>query len=280
MLRLCVLLMRCDVLVRVKGVICFLLMFVLVSCSAQVVDTVSSQATGIQSAVINLNIMNRSATIQPLASASDILFSAFVGDVNTVNYSETMGEQAFVILSDNPAMPSNTDWVIQASSAIPLAYVVDVTDGALEANLSLADLPRFDIVANNSTLDIDFPISAFQLAVDTSNSTSNFNIPREAVVQSSQLISNEGLMTVTVAELVSFSGNVVVRSGGLTLNVPLTTGVQIMVTSSENSEISLPNAPRIPADTITYSTDNFLQADSQIILQADLNGSAMRIIQE
>ena len=233
-----------------------------------------------QSAVINLNIMNRSATIQPLAPESDLLFSAFVGDVNTVTYSEVMSEQAFIMLSDNPDMPSNNDWSIQASTAIPLAYVVDVTDGALNANLSLADLPRFDIVTSNSTLDINLPVSTFQLAVDTSNSTSNFNIPSGAVVQTSQVISDGGLMTLSIGEDVSFAGTVAIRSGGFTLNVPATTGVQIIVNRSENSELSLPNMLRIPADTISYSTNNFFQTESQIILQADLNGSAMRIIQE
>ncbi|GAB5492982.1 MAG: hypothetical protein Phog2KO_31970 [Phototrophicaceae bacterium] len=260
----------------------FFLFFVLASCTTapQIIDTVSSPVTDIQSAVINLNIMNRSATIQPLAPESDLLFSALVGDVNTVTYSEVMSEQAFIMLSDNPNVPSSNDWSIQATTAIPLAYVVDVTDGTLNADLSLADLPRFDIVASNSTLDIDLPMSGFQLAVDASDSTSNFNIPTGAVIQSSQLVSNGGLMTMTVAEGVSFAGTVASRSGGFTLNVPVTTGVQIIVSNSQNSEISLPNAPRVPAEAISYSTDNFFQTDSQIILQADLNGSAMRIIQE
>lgn len=260
----------------------FLLLLLLASCNStpQTRDTVQTEVGIAQSAVINLNIMNRSASLQPLASGSEILFSAMVGDTNTVTYSAELNEQAFILLSDNPNMSSSNDWSIQANADIPVAYVVDVTDGTLSANLSLADLPRFDIVASNSSIDIDFPASAFQLASDTTNSQVNFSIPRGATVQSSQLISIGGLLNLDVAQGVSFVGNVTVESGGFTLTVPPTTGVQIIVARSDNSEISLPNAPRTPAEISSYSTDNFSQSDSQIILQADLDGAAMRIIQE
>lgn len=262
--------------------LCFLLLFILAACNTtpQIRDTVQTEVGIAQSAVINLNIMNRSASIQPLASDSEILFSAVVGDTNTVTYSAEVNEQAFILLSDNPDVSSSNDWTIQANADIPLAYVVDVTDGSFSANLNPADLPRFDIVASNSTVDIDFPISAFQLASDASNSHVNFSIPTGAVVQSSQLISIGGLLNLDIAQGVSFVGNVTVESGGFTLTVPPTTGVQIIVASSENSEISLPNAPRTPAEISSYSTDNFSQSDSQIILQADLDGAAIRIIQE
>ena len=259
-----------------------LLLLLLAGCNGtpQITDTLQAEIGIAQSAVMNLNIMNRSATIQPLASDSELLFSALVGDVSTVSYSAEINEQAFILLSDNPNLPSTTDWEIQASSAIPVAYVVDVTDGTLSANLSIADVPRFDIVASNSTVDVDFPISAFQLASDASDSTVNFSIATGAVVQSSQLVSIGGLLNLDIAQGVSFAGNVTVQSGGFTLTVPPTTGVQIIVASSANSEISLPNAPRTPAEIASYITDNFSQSDSQIILQADLDGAAIRIIQE
>lgn len=260
----------------------FLLILLLASCNTTLPlqDTVQTQVGLAQSAVVNLNIMNRVATIEPLANDSELLFSAFVADINSVTYSADVSEQAFIILGDNPNLALISDWAIQANSDIPMAYVVDVTDGSLSANLSIVNLPRFDIVASNSTIEIDFPSSAFQLASDVNNSTVNFFIPTGAIVQSSQLVSNGGLMTLDIANGVSFTGNVTIQSGGFTLTVPATTGVQIVVIGNDNSEISLPNASRTPAELTIYSTDNFEQAESQIILRADLNGAAIRIIQE
>jgi len=142
------------------------------------------------------------------------------------------------------------------------------------------NLPRFDIVSLNSTVDLTLPASPFQLAVDSSDSTFNLNIPTNAGVQSAQIVSNGGIMSLNVEAGVSFIGNIAVTSGGLTITVPQTTGVQIIVESTSNSEITLPDSSRITADATFYTTSNFGESDSQILLNGILNAAAIRIVQE
>ncbi len=263
--------------------LCIFILLCLGACSTAEppsTDTVQSLHGDAQSAVINLNILNRDATLQSLAAESNLLFSANVGDVNTVSYTEDLNEQAFIALSDNPDSQSSGEWTIEATDDIPISYVVDVSDGSFNANLSNMNLPRFDIVSLNSMVDLALPASPFQLAVDSSDSTFNLNIPTNAGVQSAQIVSNGGLMALNVEAGVSFIGNIAITSGGLTITVPATTGVQIIIESTTNSEITLPDSPRIPADAEFYTTSNFGESDSQILLNGTLNAAAIRIVQE
>lgn len=261
----------------------FILIVVLAACTSTepaLTDTVETSLAGAQSAVINLNILNRDAILSALPDESNLLFSANVGDVNAVQYVENVSEQTFIALSDNPELPSSADWTINISPAIPMSYVVDVSDGTLDANMTGLELPRFDIVSSNSTVDITFPAGAFQLAVDNSESTTVLNIPDGAEVQSAQLVSNGGLMSLNVETQISFIANVSVTSGGLTITVPSTTGVQLIVESATNSEITLPDSPRIPAEATIYTTPDFELSTSQVLLSGTLNAAAIRIVQE
>lgn len=263
--------------------LCILILLFLGACTTtkpQSRDTVQTLRQNAQSAVINLNILNRDATLQALEAQSDSLFSANVGDVSAVNYTAEPGSQTFIALSDNLDSLSPAFWTIEASVDIPVSYVVDVIDGSLNANLTNMNLPRFDIVALNSTVDLILPASPFQLAVDSSDSSFNLQIPVNAQVQSAQLVSNDGLMSLSVGAGVSFIGNIAVSSGGITIIVPPTTGVQIIVESTINSEITLPGSPRIATDVTFYTTPNFGESESQILLNGILNSAAIRIIQE
>lgn len=233
-----------------------------------------------ESAVINLNVFNRNANLTPLATESDLLLSADVGDTSSVSYVAEQDAQAYIALSTNPNQTAIFDWTIQASSTIPISYVVDVTDGQFIADLNALNIPRFDIVASNSTLDIDFPSTAFQVAVDVNNSTTDLRIPESAQVQSAQITTAGGLLTLNVAEGVRFISNLAVTSGGVTLIVPPSTGVQIIVEQTDNSEITLPDRPRTIAEQIIYTTANFDQSSAQILLNSTLNGAAIRIVQE
>lgn len=261
----------------------FLVVLILVSCTttqAPPIYTVDASLAGAQSAVINLNILNRDARLSALSSESNLLFSANVGDVDTVTYTENIAEQTFIALSDNPVKQSSVDWNIQISPAIPMSYVVDVIDGTFNADFTGLELPRFDIVSSNSTVDMIFPASAFQLAVDNYESSSTLMIPDGAEVQSAQVISNGGLMSLTVETQIGFIATVSVISGGLTITVPTTTGVQLMVQTAINSEITLPGSPRITAEATSYTTPDFEQSTSQILLNGTLNAAMIRIVQE
>lgn len=265
--------------------LCFLTILLLTACGINPTNptstaTVETALGAAQSAVINLNIVNRDAVVQPLPPGSDTLFTANVGDVSTVNYMAESSEQAFIVLSDNPDNTSSATWQIHTNTMIPTAYVVDVIDGTLTGDLSTVNLPRFDIVASNSTVELQLPSSAFQLAIDAANSLFTIGIPTNANPQLSQLVSNGGLLTLNVASGVSFDGNISITAGGFTLRVPETTGVQIVVVSAENSEISLPDVPRIPAELGLYTTANFGTSDDQIILNAALSSAALRVVQE
>lgn len=263
--------------------LCIFILLFLGACTTatpQSTDIVQASRNNTQSAVVNLNILNRDANLQALSTQSDSLFSANVGDINTVNYTAALNEQAFIALSDNPDVQSSAVWEIEASVDIPVSYVVDVTNGTLNANLTAMNLPRFDIVAFDSTVDIFLPASPFQLAIDGSESDFNLTVPTNAQIQSAQIVSNGGLMSLVVEDGVSFIGNIALTSGGMTIKVPSTTGVQIIVESTTNSEITLPSSPRIATDAIFYTTANFAESESQILLSAILNSAAIRIIQE
>jgi hypothetical protein len=82
------------------------------------------------------------------------------------------------------------------------------------------------------------------------------------------------------AEGVGFDGAMTIAAGGLTLQVPLTTGVQVIVEAAQQSEVSLPNMERIGAEIMTYQTENFTTATSLIVLRVSLNGAAIRVEQE
>lgn len=266
--------------------LCLFAIFILGACSTptqttQSTDTVEVIRGDAQLAVINLNILNRDATISPVQEeSSEILFSASVEDVSTVSFISEIDTEAFISLTGNPTETSTANWAIETNPDVPTSYVIDVTDGTLNADLSQANVPRFDIVSTNSTVDIQLPSSAFQLAIASSSSQFNTTIPSDAEVQFSQLSSSGGLMTLDIGNSVGFSGAIAITSGGLTLRVPATTGVQIIVEGTANSEIYLPDIPRIPVEVTTYTTVNFNNSEAQIVLNASLSGAAVRIVQE
>ncbi|MGB7339395.1 MAG: hypothetical protein WBC91_10930 [Phototrophicaceae bacterium] len=260
-----------------------LLLIVITACGAATSPPESQLTTSIgsaESAVINLNIFNRDAQLTNLAPESDLLISADVGDTHTVTYITEQSAQAYIALSDNPNQASTFDWAIKTSPSLPISYVIDVTDGDFRADLTQLNIPRFDIVSINSTLDITFPSSAFQMAVDVSDSTAILAIPALADIQSAQVTTSGGLLTMTVDEGVRFISNLTVTAGGMTLIVPASTGVQIIVERAENSEITLPNRPRTIAEPIIYTTPDFEQSSAQILLNSTLIGAAIRIVQE
>lgn len=250
---------------------------ILSACSATPETKAIVAREGVSSAVVNLNVANREATIGALSNDSAQLFEAEVGDLADVDFAVEHGEQALIVLGDSS--PDETAWQILVHPSIPSAFVVDATEATLNANLSQLSIPLFDVVSNNSTLDIEAPMSAFHLALDANNSTVNLHLPTGVAIQFNQFTSNSSFITLTVAEDVAFDGAMSITAGGLSLNVPASTGVQIVVESAEQAEISLPNMERIGAETMTYQTMNFSTATRQIILRVQLIGAALRVEQ-
>jgi hypothetical protein len=255
-----------------------LLIFILSACTAPPQSKVVVPREAISSAVINLNIASREASIGTLASDSANLFEAEVSDVNSVEFAAEIADQAFIALSDSS--PDETPWTIAVHPSVPSAFVVDLSDGSLNADLSTLTIPLFDMVSSDSSLELILPTSASQLALDASDSTVNLNIPTGSSLQLNQFVSSGSFITMNTAEGVGFDGAMTIAAGGLTLQVPLTTGVQVIVEAAQQSEVSLPNMERIGAEIMTYQTENFTTATSLIVLRVSLNGAAIRVEQE
>ncbi|MEO1290095.1 MAG: hypothetical protein AAFV93_20265 [Chloroflexota bacterium] len=265
--------------------ICILLCLLLTACNPTSTpqtpsNSVQSPLNEAQSAVLNLNIFNRDATLSSLSSESNALFLADVGNQESVAYIETIAEQSFIALSDNPAGTDDNSWSLQASPSIPISYVIDVTSGTLSATLTDLIVSRFDLVAETATIDVTLPTSELQMAVDATASTVNLHMPIGSQASSVQLTSTDGFITMTLEDGVNLIGNLSITSGGMTITVPTSTGVQILVENAENSEITLPNNPRSVAEASIYTTPNFDQTTAKVILTSTLIGATLRIIQE
>lgn len=233
-----------------------------------------------QLAVINLNITDRLTTIEALPANADLLFSADVGDVQSVDFTtQTDNQQHVVVLSDNPADDALHDWSIAASRDLPMSFVIDTLDSTLNANLTTLTIPRFDLVAINSTVDITLPADTVAVALDSQDSTLTMRIPAGAQPTLNQVTSTGGLITLVSQADVSYDAQVTVTGGALSIDVPATTGVQVAVQSADNAEISLPMLARIPAEAITYRTENYTQSSAQIMLTATLSNATLRITQ-
>jgi hypothetical protein len=255
----------------------FIALLILSACTSAPTSKVTSPRGLASSAVINLNIANREAHIGALTSESANLFEAEVGDVSSVEFSADTGEQAFIALSDSS--PDATVWDILVHPSVPSSFVVDANEASLSADLSALTIPLFDMVSANSNVELVLPASAFQLALDAADSTVTLNVPSGTALQLSQFFSSRSFITMSLAEGVAFDVAMTIAAGGLTMRVPATTGVQIVVESAEQAEISLPNMERIGAEVMTYQTENFEAATSRIVLRVSLNGAALRVEQ-
>jgi hypothetical protein len=255
-----------------------LLIMFLAACTAAPQSKVTAPRGGISSAVINLNIASREASIAALPVDSASLLEAEVGDVQSVDFASEIGEQALVALSDSS--PDETVWAIAVHPSVPSAFVVDLSDGSLNADLSSLTIPLFDIVTSTSTLELKLPATAFPLALDASDSTVSLSIPIGATMQLNQFVSSGSFITIDTAEGVSFDGTMTIAAGGLTLHTPRSTGVQIIVEAAQQAEITLPNMERIGAEIMTYQTENFATATTHIVLRSALNGAALRVEQD
>jgi hypothetical protein len=262
----------------------FLAIILLAACT----QTESASQTAIQtprnntqSATIQINGLGKEINLSALPENSDLLFFGEVGDTSAIIYGVLSANETSIALSNNPQVESDLNqWQLQVSQDVPLNLVLDIADGSLNAQLTETQLMRFDLVSNNSSVDIQFPAFPFTLTLDMSNSTSSLTLPTGAFIFLERLSNQGGFMTISVGEGVSFEGNINIGAGGLTLQIPQTTGVQIIVESAQGSEISLPDISRINAEETSYSTLNFDTASAQIILAATLDGTAIRIVQE
>lgn len=260
------------------------LILLLAACTAnQTVSQTSVQTKrgNSQSATIQINGVGQDISLSALAENSDLLFSGDVGNTASVIYNEQVANETSISLSDNQQVQSeNKQWGLEASRDLPINFIMDISDGSLNAKLAETQLLKFDLVSSNSTVDIQFPARPLQLAIDASNSTTSLRIPSGAFVFLERFSNEAGFMTLTVGEGVNFEGNINIGAGGLTLKITQSTGVQIIVDSVENSEISLPGISRINAEETVYSTINYGTATARIVLHATLNGAAIRIVQE
>jgi len=262
--------------------ILFLLLLAACTASPSVpANTVQTVRGNSQSATIQINGVGKDISLSAFAESSNLLFSGDVGDSNSVIYSEEIADNTTIALSDNPQVQTeNKQWMLEASRDIPLNFILDISDGSLNAQLADTQLSKFDLVSSNSDVDIQLPARPIELAIDSSGSTSSLNIPTGSFVVLENFSNQAGFMTLTVGEGVNFEGSINIGAGGLTLKIPESTGVQIVVESVENSEISLPGISRISAEQTVYSTINYGTATAHIVLQATLNGAAIRIVQE
>jgi hypothetical protein len=256
----------------------FIVLLILSACTSAPPSKVTSPRDGISSAVINLNIANREAQIGALASDSSNLFEAEVGDASSVEFAAEQSEQAFIALSDSS--PDATVWDIHVHPSVPSSFVLDANEASISADLSALTIPLFDVVSSNSTLELSLPATSFQLALDATDSTVNLSIPSGTALQLNQFISSRSFITMSLGEGVAFDGAMTIAAGGLTLRLPLSTGVQIVVEAAEQAEISLPNMERIGAEVMSYQTENFATAASRIVLRVSLNGAALRVEQQ
>jgi hypothetical protein len=255
----------------------FILLLGLSACAGSNQSKAIVPREGVQSAVINLNIANREANVGALAGDSANLFEAEVGDLESVEFAVESGEQAFIALSDSS--PDATIWSIAVNPLVPTAFVVDASEATINGDLSSLTIPLFDVVTANSTIDLTMPASSFQLAFDANESTVNLDLPGGSVMQLNQFTSNSSFITLTTGEAVAFDGAMSITAGGLSINVPASTGVQIVVESADQAEISLPDMERIGAEVMSYQTMNFSTATTQIILRVHLSGAALRVEQ-
>ena len=262
-------------------VLCILFLAACTSSPAEPQTAVQTTRGNSQSATIQINGVGKEISLSAFVESSDLLFSGEVGNTASVIYDEQIGAETIIGLSNNlQAQDENNEWALQSSRDVPLNFILDIADGKLNAQLSDIQLLKFDLVSNNSTFDIQLPARPLQLAIDANNSTSTLNIPTGAFLILERFSNQAGFMTMNIGEAVSFDGNINIGAGGLTLNTPASTGIQIIVDSVENSEISLPEISRINAEAMSYSTINFGTATAKIVLRATLNGAAIRIVQE
>lgn len=261
-----------------------ILVLLLAACtSSPAVPKTSVQTTrgNSQSATIQINGVGKDISLSASAESSDLLFSGEVGDTSSVIYSENIAEETTIGLSNNPQVQGeNNQWMLQASRDVALNFIVDIANGSFNAELSETQLSKFDLLSSNSSVDIQFPARPIQLAIDANGGATSLTIPTGAFVFLEQFSNQAGFMTLTVGEGINLEGSINIGAGGLTLKIPQSTGVQILVVSAENSEISLPGISRINAEETVYSTINFGTASARIVLEAALNGAAVRIVQE
>lgn len=262
----------------------FLAIIILAACTATESapqTSVQTSRKNTQSATIQINGLGKNIDLSSLPENSDLLFFAEVGDTSSLIFNVQSAAQTNITLNANPQVQTELNqWLLQASQDVPFNLLLDVTNGSLNAQLAETQLMRFDLVSDNSTVDIQFPAFPFQLALDANNSTVSLTIPTGAFILLEHLSNQGGFMTISLGEGLSLEGNINIEAGGLTLQVPQTTGVQIIVESVESSEISLPNSSRISVEETSYSTINFDTAITQIVLRATLNSAAIRIVQE
>jgi hypothetical protein len=243
--------------------------------------TIQTTGGNTQSAAIQINGLGKEINLSSLPQNSDLLFFGEVGDISSVVYDVQAANETSIALSNNPQVESDLNqWQLQVNQDVPLNLVLDIADGSLNAQLAETQLTRFDLVSNNSSVDIQFPAFPFTLTLDMSNSTSSLTLPTGAFIFLERLSNQGGFVTILVGDGVGFEGNINIGAGGLTLQIPQTTGVQIIVESAQGSEISLPDISRINAEETSYSTLNFDTASVQIIIGATLDGAAIRIVQE
>ncbi|MEO1645874.1 MAG: hypothetical protein AAFR67_11845, partial [Chloroflexota bacterium] len=232
-----------------------------------------------QSALVNLNVASREATLAGI-STTDSIFTADVGNPESVSFTtETDAQQSIIALSNDSADTSASTWALQASTALPISFVIDTFDSTFTANLTDMNVPRFDLVTESSTIDLQLPADDTQLALDSTDSTVDIFLPTGSNPSISQITSNGSLLTLIIADEVRFDSNMVITGGALTLAVPVSTGVQVTITSTDNGEISLPMLARIPAEAITYQTENYATSTAQINLTVTLDSATLRITQ-
>ncbi|MEO1164525.1 MAG: hypothetical protein AAFV98_12115 [Chloroflexota bacterium] len=261
----------------------FLLSMALVACSGasdtQPDNMLSIPRADAQSALVNLNVASREVTLTSIPT-TDSIFTADVGNPESVSFTtETDAQQSIIALSNDSADTSASTWALQASTALPISFVIDTFDSTLTANLTDMNVPRFDLVTESSTIDLQLPADDTQLALDSTDSTVDIFLPTGSNPSISQITSNSSLLTLNTAEGVRFDSNMVITGGALTLAVPVSTGVQVTITSTDNGEISLPMLARIPAEAITYQTENYATSTAQINLTVTLDSATLRITQ-
>jgi hypothetical protein len=258
-----------------------ILILLLAACTSTAQTNVQTVRGNSQSATIQINGLGKDISLSALPENSDLLFFGEIGDRSSVVYTVQSANESSIGLSNNPQVLSeNNQWMLQASRDLPSNLILDIADGSLNASLAETQLMQFDLVSSNSTVDIQFPARPLQVALDTTDSTVSLIIPTGAFIFLERLLNQGGFMTISIGDGVSFEGNINIGAGGLTLKIPQSTGVQILVERVENSEISLPGISRIAAEATSYSTINFGTATARLILHAALDGAAIRIVQE
>ncbi|MEO0599026.1 MAG: hypothetical protein AAF126_23145, partial [Chloroflexota bacterium] len=178
-----------------------LLSILLVACSGasdtQADNMLSVSRADTQSALVNLNVASREATLTDI-STTDSIFTADVGNPESVSFTtETDAQQSIIALSNDSANTSASTWALQASTALPISFVIDTFDSTFTANLTDMNVPRFDLVTESSTIGLQLAADDTQLALDSTDSTVSIFLPTGSNPSISQITSNGSLLTLT-----------------------------------------------------------------------------------